>query len=92
MSLQRWRLLLDLLYQVMASPSEAFRLVRERRPLGWAVLTAIFSSVVSALILLPNLPDLVDVIFSLDEVSLNLALAVFIWVILFLIALLILFF
>ena len=89
MSLQRWRLLLDLLYQVMASPSEAFRLVRERRPLGWALLTAIFSSVVSALILLPNLPDLVDVIFSLDEVSLNLALAVFIWVIIFLIALLI---
>jgi hypothetical protein len=73
----------------MASPSAAFRLVRERRPLGWALLTAIFSAVVSALILLPNLPDLVDVIFSLEEGNLNIALAVFIWVILFLIALLI---
>ena len=89
MKFQRRRLLLDLLYQVMASPSEAFRVVRERRPLGWAVLTAIFISVVSALILLPNLPDLVDVIFALEEGSLNLALAVFIWVIMFLVALLI---
>ncbi|TET87653.1 MAG: YIP1 family protein [Dehalococcoidia bacterium] len=82
-------MLLDLLYQVMASPSKAFWVVREKRPLGWAILTAIFISVVFALILLPNPPQLVEVILSLERGKLSLASVIPIWVIIFLVALLI---
>jgi len=89
MKSQRRSLLLDLLYQVMASPSKAFWEVSQRRPLGWAVLTAIFSSVVSALILLPNPPELVEVIFDLEKGRLGLVPVITIWVIIFLVALLV---
>ena len=82
-------MLLDILYQVLASPSKAFWVVRERRPLGWAILTAIFISVVFALILLPNPPQLAEVILGLERGRLNLAPLMLIWVIIFLVALLI---
>jgi hypothetical protein len=82
-------LLVDLLYQVLASPSKAFGVVSERRPLGWAILTAIFISVVSALILLPNPPELVEVILDLERRRLSLVSVTPIWVIIFLVALLI---
>lgn len=73
----------------MASPFKAFWVVRERRPLGWAILTAIFASVVSALILLPNPPELVEVVLGLEKGTLNLFEVIPIWVIMFLVALLI---
>lgn len=82
-------MLVDLLYQVLASPSKAFGVVSERRPLGWAILTAIFISVVSALILLPNPPELVEVILDLERRRLSLVSVTPIWVIIFLVALLI---
>jgi hypothetical protein len=89
MKFQSCSLLLDLLYQVLASPSKAFEVVSERRPLGWAILIAIFSSVVSALILLPNPPELAEVILNLKKGTLNLVSVTPIWVIIFLVALLI---
>jgi hypothetical protein len=73
----------------MASPFKAFWVVRERRPLGWAILTAIFVSVVSGLILLPNPPELVEVILGPEKGTLNLVSVIPIWVIIFLVALLI---
>ncbi|HJX69487.1 MAG TPA: Yip1 family protein [Dehalococcoidia bacterium] len=79
--------ILDILYQVLASPSKALREVSKRRPLGWAMLTAIFISVVFALTLLPNPPELVEVIFDLEKGSLDLVPVVFIWVVIFLVAL-----
>ena len=82
-------MLLDLLYQVLASPSKAFWVLSEWRPLGWAILTAIFISVVSALILLPNPPELVEVILDLERRRLSLVSVTPIWVIIFLVALLI---
>ncbi|HJX69556.1 MAG TPA: Yip1 family protein [Dehalococcoidia bacterium] len=79
--------ILDILYQVLASPSKAFGGVSERKPLAWAMLTAIFISVVFALTILPNPPELVEVIFDLEKGSLDLIPVVFIWVIIFLVAL-----
>jgi hypothetical protein len=73
----------------MASPSKAFGVVSQRRPLGWAILTAVFISVVSALILLPNPPELVEVILDLRKGRLSLITIIPIWVIIFLVALLI---
>jgi len=57
--------------------------------LGWAMLTAVLISVVFAFTLLPNPPELVEVILGLERGRLNLAPLVFIWVIIFLVALLI---
>ena len=81
--------LLDILYQVLASPSTAFRVVSQKRPLGWAILTAIFSSVVFAYVILPNPHQLAEVIFGLDRGSLNIAPLVLVWLSLFPLALLI---
>ena len=79
--------MLDILYQVLVSPSKAFREVSERRPLAWAMLTAVFISLVVAFILLPNLPEVVEIIFELERGSLNPIPLLFLWVIIFLVAL-----
>ena len=80
---------LDVLYQVLASPPTAFRVVSEKRPLGWAILTAIFSSVVFAYVILPNPHQLAETIFGLGKDTLNIAPLVLVWLSLFPLALLI---
>lgn len=79
--------ILDILYQVLASPSKALGEVSNRKPLGWAVITAVFIAVVLSLTFLPKPSELVEVIFDMEKGSINLALAVFFWVIIFLVAL-----
>ncbi len=79
--------LLDNLYQILASPSKALEQVSNRKSLGWAVITAVFIAVVVSLAYLPNPPELVEVIFDMEKGSVNLALVVFLWVIIFLVAL-----
>jgi len=81
--------ILDILYQVLTSPSEAFSRVSERKPLRWALLTAVFISIVSGLTLLPNLPEFVETIFGLKRGGINTIPIMVIWVIIFLVALLI---
>ncbi len=81
--------ILDILYQVLASPSRALSEVSQRRPTGWAILTAVFVSIVFAFTILPNLPELVEMIFGLERGSLSLIPLVFIWVVIFLAFLLI---
>jgi hypothetical protein len=78
---------LDILYQVLTSPSKALGEVSKSKPLGWAVINAIFIAVVLSLTFIPNPSDLLEVIFDMKKGSINLALAVFFWVIIFLVAL-----
>lgn len=79
--------LLDVLYKLLASPSKALDEVSREKPLGWTMLTAVFIAVVFSLSSLPNPPELIEVIFDMKKGSFNLALAVFLWVIIFLAAL-----
>ena len=79
--------ILDILYQILVSPSKALAEVSNRKPLGWAVITAVFIAVVLSLTFLPNPSELVEVIFDMEKRSLNPALAIFLWVIIFLVAL-----
>ncbi len=53
------------------------------------MLTAVFVSIVFAFTILPNLPELVEIIFGLERGSLSLIPLVFVWVVIFLAFLLI---
>jgi hypothetical protein len=79
--------LIDLLYQVLASPTVAFRLVSQKKPLGWAIGVAFLSSFVVAFVLLPYPPRLAEVIFGLERGSLNAAPWWFLWLSVFLVIL-----
>lgn len=79
--------ILDILYKVLTSPSKALEEVSKRKPLGWAMVIAVFISVVISFTFLPNLPQVIEVIFDMEKGSFNLALAVFLWVIISLTAL-----
>ena len=81
--------ILDILYQVLASPSTAFQVVSTKRPLRWGIATAFFSSVVFAFVLLPCPPRLIEAIFGLDRGTLNAAPLVLVWLSLFPLALLV---
>lgn len=78
---------LDILFQVLASPLKAFQEVSKRKPLGWAMMIAVFIAIVLSLTYLPNPPELVEIIFDMEKGSFNFAVAVFLWVIIFLTAL-----
>ena len=80
-------ILLDILYQVLASPSKALEEISKRKRLGWAMITAVFIAVVLSFILLPNPPELAEEIFHIEKGSFNPALAIFLCVIIFLAAL-----
>jgi len=81
--------ILDILYQVLASPSTAFQVVSTKRPLRWGIAAAFFSSVVFAFVLLPCPPRLIEAIFGLDRGTLNAAPLVLVWLSLFPLALLV---
>ncbi len=77
-------LILDILYQVLASPSKAFSTVTRKKPWHWALLIAISVSLIFAFDLLPNPPQLVEAILGLGRDTLRLGPVVFIWVLMFL--------
>ncbi|MFC1925969.1 Yip1 family protein [Chloroflexota bacterium] len=79
--------LLDILYELLTSPSKALLEVSKGKPLGRSILTAVFIAIVLAFSFLPNPPELIELIFDRERGSFNLALAVFLWVIIFLAAL-----
>lgn len=79
--------LLDILYKLLISPSKALAEVSERKPLGEAVLTAVFVAIVFAFSSLPNPHELIEIILDKEQGSFNPALAVVLWVVIFLIAL-----
>lgn len=79
--------LLDILYELLTSPSKALREVTEKKPLKWAILANAFVAVVISLTFLPNPPELIEIIFDMEKGSFNIVPAIIIWVILFLAAL-----
>ncbi|RLC93379.1 MAG: hypothetical protein DRI39_05835 [Chloroflexi bacterium] len=62
---------LDILYQVLASPSAALSFVCQKRPWGWAMLPLLLTSLVFILVILPNPPELAEAIFGLERGSLS---------------------
>jgi len=73
--------ILDIIYQVLASPLKAFEEVSRRKPLIWAMIAAVFVAIVVSFTMLPNPPELLEVIFDMEKGSFNLALAIFLWVV-----------
>lgn len=78
--------LLDILYELLVSPSTALREIIQKRPLVLAMLTAIFTAIVLSLSFIYNPHQLVEVIFDLKRGSFNNALGVLLWVAVFLTA------
>jgi len=80
--------ILDTLYQVLASPSAGLRGITKWRPWGWAILTAVFASLVVALTTFPNPSDFTRVVFGWEKGSVSFVPALILWVSIFLVALL----
>ena len=76
--------LLDILYEVMVSPTTAFSRVTERKPWHLALATAVFISLIFAFVLLPNPPQLVDIILGLERGTMPLVPVVLVWILIFL--------
>jgi len=79
--------ILDIIYNILASPSKALEEISKKKPLGWAMITAVFIAVVLSFTIVPNPPELVEVIFDMEKGSFNTAPAIFFCVIIFLAAL-----
>jgi hypothetical protein len=79
--------ILSIIYQILASPSKVLEEIGRRKPLVWAMIAAVFIVVVVSFTMLPNPPELLEVIFDMEKGSFNLALAIFLWVIMVLIVL-----
>jgi len=62
---------LDMIYMVLTSPVRAFAEISATRPWTLALAALAFPSVVAAFILVPNMPQLVEVIMSLQKNSLH---------------------
>jgi len=62
---------LDLLYQVLTSPSSAFQSLAERKPVAQAVAVAVATSAIFALVVLPYPPRLVENIVGLERGALG---------------------
>jgi hypothetical protein len=79
--------ILDILYQVLASPSNVLGEISKRKPLGWAMITAVFIAMALSFTIIPNPPELVEVIFDMEKGTFSPALAIFFCIIIFLVAL-----
>jgi hypothetical protein len=75
---------LDTLGGVLLSPSKAFEGIRDNRPIVQALTTATFVAIVSGLVLVPNPPELAEVMFDLPKGTLSLWVTLPVWVGLFL--------
>jgi hypothetical protein len=74
---------LDVFSGVLISPSRAFEQIRDKRPLTLALFTAISVAIVSGLVLVPNPPELAEVILDLPTGTLSLFATLPIWMLLF---------
>jgi hypothetical protein len=81
--------MVDIIYQVLTSPSAAFAAVSENRPWRWAVPIAVLSSLVFSLVILPNPPELAEAIFGLERGTLSSPAWWLVWLALFPLALVI---
>jgi len=74
---------LDTLSGVLVSPHRAFEEIRDKTPIALALSTAISVAIVSGLVLVPNPPELAEVMFDLSKGTLSLWLMLPIWVVVF---------
>jgi hypothetical protein len=79
--------ILDTLYQLLATPSKVLEEISKEKPLGLAMITAVFIAIMLSFTIVPNPSELVEVIFHMEKGSFNLAPAIFFCVIIFLAAL-----
>ncbi len=75
---------LDTLSGIMTSPSATFPRIRDNMPLTLALFTAICVALISGLIVVPDPPRLIEVIFSIPQGTLSLSAMLPIWVAFFL--------
>ena len=75
---------LDTLSEVLLSPFGTFERIRDRRPIALALSTATSVAVVSGLVLVPNPPQLAEVMFDLPNGTLSIWATLPIWVGIFL--------
>jgi len=78
--------ILDALWAVLFSPSAALATITARRPLGWALLVAAAVALMAGFVLVPNPPELAEVILNLDKGTLPAAPVFAFWVAFFLLA------
>ena len=72
--------ILDTLWAVVFSPSTAFAAITYRRPLIWALLVAIAVALMGGFVLVPNPPELAEVILGLEKGTLPAAPVFAFWV------------
>ena len=75
---------LDILSGVLLSPFGTFERIRDKRPIALALSTATSVAVVSGLVLVPNPPQLAEVMFDLPNGTLSIWATLPIWVGIFL--------
>ena len=75
---------LDTLSGVLLSPFGTFERIRDRRPIALALSTATSVAIVSGLVLVPNPPQLAEVMFDLPNGTLSIWATLPIWVGIFL--------
>jgi hypothetical protein len=78
--------ILDTLWAVLVSPSDAFAFITRTRPLWWALLAGVAVALMSGFVLVPNPPELAEVIIGLGKGTLPGAPAFAFWVAFFLLA------
>lgn len=74
---------LDTLSGVLLSPFDTFEQIAKTRPIGLALLTALSVAVVTGLVLVPNPPELAEVIFDQPKGTLSIWVMLPLWVALF---------
>ena len=74
---------LDTLSGVLLSPFDTFEQITTSRPVGLALLTAVSVAVVTGLVLVPNPPELAEVIFDQPKGTLTIWAMLPVWVALF---------
>jgi hypothetical protein len=72
--------ILDTLWAVLFSPSAAFADITRRRPIIWALAVAIAVAVMAGFVLVPNPPQLAEVILGLEKGTLAAAPVFVFWV------------
>jgi hypothetical protein len=75
---------LDIVSGVLLSPTRAFEKIRDKRPITLALIIAISMALVSGLAILPNPPQLAEVMLSLRKGTLSLSATLPIWILFFL--------
>jgi hypothetical protein len=75
---------LDIVSGVLVSPAKAFEQIRDKRPIILALIIAVSMALVSGLVILPNPPQLAEVMLRLQNGTLSLSATLPIWVLFFL--------